>query len=142
MHPTHANTRDRRVPGLEGVLSKGIFLKFYDPTGTRHGIPTYPYRWAPEGLLTARQLRARGLRPGGQHIAAQILWRDGRRVAYLYREDLAKPKRTATPAQQVAIAKALRARRTCSTCGQLKWYYIPRSLGECLDCADHTGGAR
>ena len=55
-------------------------------------------------------------------------------MAYLYRADLALPKRQATPAQRAAIAKALRARRTCPTCGTEKPYYIPRSLGECLDC--------
>lgn len=116
-------------------------VRFYDPTGQTYGLPTYPYRWAPDGLLTTRQLRAKGLRPGGQDIAAQILWRRGRRVAYLYREDLAKPKRTATAAQLAAIGRALTARRTCPTCHRVKGYYIPRSLGECLDCADHTGGA-
>jgi hypothetical protein len=116
-------------------------LHFYDPTGCRFGIPTYPYRWAPDGLLTTRQLRAKGLRPGGQSVVAQILWRRGERVAFLYREDLAKPKRTATSAQRDAIGKALRARRTCPTCGTEKRYYIPRSLGECLDCADLSGGA-
>jgi hypothetical protein len=139
---THATTTRPRIPSLERTVSGGmIFLPFYDPTGDRYGIPTYPYRWAPAGLLTIRQLRARGLRPGGQPVLAQILWRRGKRVAYLYREDLAKPKRTATPVQLRAIAKALRARRTCTTCGTEKSYYIPRSLGECLDCADHTGGA-
>jgi len=55
-------------------------------------------------------------------------------VAYLYRADLAKPKRHATTAQLAAIAKALRARRTCPTCGLEKPYYIPRSTGECNDC--------
>ncbi|WP_344315621.1 RRQRL motif-containing zinc-binding protein, partial [Fodinicola feengrottensis] len=87
---------------------------YYDPTGRRYGLPTFPYRCAPEGMATVRQLRARGLRPGGQEIAAQIMWRRGRRVAYLYRIELAKPKRTATPAQLAAIDKALTARRTCS----------------------------
>ncbi|HUK70638.1 MAG TPA: RRQRL motif-containing zinc-binding protein [Streptosporangiaceae bacterium] len=53
----------------------------------------------------------------------------------MYREDHAKPKRTATPAQRAAINRALRARRTCPSCGNEKWYYIPRSLGECNDCA-------
>ena len=72
--------------------------------------------------------------PGGQSPTAQILWRRGLRVAYLYRADLALPKRQATPAQHAAIAKALRARRTCPTCGTEKPYYIPRSLGECPDC--------
>jgi hypothetical protein len=114
-------------------------IEFYDPDGEHYGLPTYPWRWAPDGLLTARQLRARGLRPGGQEICAQILWRHKRhrRVAYLYDEAAAKPKRAATPAQLVAVEAALRARRTCTTCGREKPYYIPRSLGECLDCAGY-----
>ncbi len=127
-----------RVPYLDNLrTARNILTEFYDPDGQRYGLPTYPYRWAPAGLLTIRQLRARGLRPGGQDIAAQILWRHRkqRRVAYLYREDQAKPKRTATTAQLVAIAKALRARRTCPTCGAEKPYCIPRSKSECNDCA-------
>jgi hypothetical protein len=67
---------------------------------------------------------------------AQILWRRRKRLitAYLYRLDLAKPKRQATPAQLVAIGKALAARRTCPTCGTENDYYIPLSTGECNDC--------
>ena len=100
------------------------------------GCPPTPTTGLLAGLLTLRQLRAKGLRPGGQDITAQILWRHRkqRRVAYLYREALALPKRKASPAQLAAIAKALRARRTCPSCGTEKPYYIPRSLGECLDC--------
>ena len=113
-----------RPPRLRG---EPTMPNFYDPEGVRHGgTPTYPYRQAPAGLLTVRQLRAEGLRPGGQEIAAQILWRKGKRVAYLYRAELAKPKRTATPAQRAAIAKALLARRTCPECGQVREYFIPR----------------
>ena len=141
MHLTHPPAPSRRndrllrqVNELETLMRRGWFIQFYDPHGTRHGMPTYPYRWAPAGLLTTRQLRARGLRPGGQDIAAQILWRRGKRVAYLYREDLAKPKRQATPAQLAAIGRALRARRTCPSCGTEKPYCIPRSKGECNDC--------
>ena len=104
---------NRRVPTLDGARHRGIFVQFYDPDGTRYGLPTYPYHWAPKGLLTIRQLRARGLRPGGQPVIAQILWNHHgtRRIAYLYRVDLAVPKRQATPAQLVAIGKALAARR-------------------------------
>ena len=126
---------NRRVPTLDGARSRGIHVEFYDPDGRRYGLPTYPYHWAPKGLLTVRQLRARGLRPGGQRPAAQIIWRKGKRVAYLYHTALALPKRTATPAQLTAIAAALRARRTCPACGQEKPYCIPRSRGECNDCA-------
>jgi rubredoxin len=126
-----------RVPYLDSLRGHGIFVTFYDPDGQRYGLPTYPYHWAPDGLLTMRQLRAKGLRPGGQSIAAQILWRHRRqrRVAYLYREDQSKPKRQATPAQLASIARALRARRTCPTCGVEKDYCIPLSTGECNDCA-------
>ncbi|AVT41588.1 hypothetical protein C6W10_17965 [Plantactinospora sp. BB1] len=121
------------------VDRSGIYVEFYDPTGNRYGFPTFPYRGAPEHLATVRQLRADGLRPGGHDPIAQILWRHRRqrRVAYLYDRRLAKPKRTATPAQQAAIAAALLARRTCPECEQVKPYYIPRRYGECLDC--HQG---
>ena len=134
MHTTASLPWNRRIPTLDGARSRGIYVQFYDPDGRRYGIPTYPYHWAPKHLYTTRQLRAQGLRPAGQSPAAQILWRRGLRVAYLYRADLALPRRQPTPAQHAAIAKALRARRTCPACGTEKPYYIPRSLGECPDC--------
>jgi hypothetical protein len=114
---------------------------FHDPTGTRYGIPTFGWRMAPDGYATRRQLRAAGLRPGGQDVAAQILWRGigGTRVAYLYRLELAKPKRTPTPAQRAALGQAMRARRTCPTCRTVRDYCIPTSLGECLPCSQSTG---
>ena len=73
-------------------------------------------------------------------MVAQILWRHKkeRRVAYLYDINHARTKRTATPAQLVAIGKALLARRTCQTCRQVKGYYIPRRYGECLDCHEEA----
>ncbi|WP_052863584.1 RRQRL motif-containing zinc-binding protein [Streptomyces niger] len=117
----------------------------YDPGGERYGIPTYPFRLAPDGLATRRQLRARGLRPGGQEIAAQLLWcsrryqpkrRCGLRVAYLYRIDLAKPVRPMTQAKRAALAKANAARRTCPKCGHDGGYTLPTSLGMCVACAD------
>ncbi|MBM0231896.1 hypothetical protein JNW91_08520 [Micromonospora sp. STR1_7] len=114
-----------------------IRAAFHDPDGTRYGIPTYWWKGAPPGYATRRQLTAAGLRPGGQPIAALVLWQGvgGTRTAHLYRLDLAAPKRTATPAQRTAIDKALTARRTCRTCHQVRPYFIPRSLGECLACA-------
>ena len=59
----------------------------------------------------------------------------GTRAAYLYRIDLAAPKRTATARQLAALDKAMTARRTCTTCYTVRPYVIPRSLGECVDCA-------
>ena len=140
MQSTASLSENRRVPVLDGARSRGIYVEFYDPDGRRYGIPTYPYHWAPKNLLTLRQLRARGLRPGGQSPIAQILWRRGKRVAYLYRADLALPRRQPTPAQLTALARALTVRRTCATCGTVKPYCMPRSTGQCNDCA--TGGYR
>ncbi|MGI5236999.1 RRQRL motif-containing zinc-binding protein [Dactylosporangium sp. CA-139066] len=125
-----------RIPVLDTQVALGMKVEFYDPDGARYGLPTYPYRWAPTHLVTRRQLRNSNLRPGGQDIAAQILWRHKgrRRVAYLYDIAHTKAKRTATPAQLAAVGKALQARRTCTSCGQERPYYIPRRYGECLDC--------
>jgi hypothetical protein len=109
----------RQAGSLLALARRGGSAQFYDPEGKRFGIPTFPYHFAPAGLLTRRQLRAQGLRPGGQNIQAQILWRHRkeRRVAYLYDITQAKPKREPTPAQLAAIAKALAARKTCPSCG-------------------------
>lgn len=114
---------------------------FWDPTGERYGIPTFPWRQAPAHLVTLRQLAARGLRPGGQGVQAQILWRSRRspgtpRKAYLYEVAKALPKRVPTPAQLAALGKALAARMTCPDCGRVCDYVLPRRLGVCLDCAD------
>jgi hypothetical protein len=120
-----------------------IRATYWDSECDLYGLPTFWWRGAPDGYATRRQLRARGLCPGGQPIAAQILWRGvgGERAAYLYRVDLARPKRTATPAVRAALAKAMRARRTCPTCRDVRPYVIPRSLGECLSCAPSEAAA-
>ena len=132
-----------RNPALDQLADRiGIRAEFYDPTGSRYGLPTFPFHYAPDGLATRRQLRAAGLRPDGQPIFAQILWRHRKqlRTAYLYRLDLAKPKRPSTPAQLQAVGKALTARRTCRHCGITRPYYIPRKTGACLVC--EPGGPR
>jgi hypothetical protein len=112
--------------------------KCFDPTGARHGIPTFPWRCAPDGYATLRQLRARGLRPGGQPIAGQVLrprYRRGPLVAHLYRLDQAKKVRPMTPGKWAALAKANLARRTCPQCRTDAGYVIPTSLGMCVPCA-------
>ncbi|MEU6340673.1 RRQRL motif-containing zinc-binding protein [Streptomyces sp. NPDC046977] len=116
------------------------FGKCYDPTGAQWGIPTYPWCLAPEGMATRRQLRSKGLRPGGQPIAAQLMRQARRRkagvlIAYLYRIDLAKPVRPMTPAKWWALAAAMTARRTCPQCRADAGYVIPGSLGTCVPCA-------
>ena len=101
-------------------------------------IPTYRWQLAPDGLATRRQLRARGLRPGGQDVAAQIerpRRRRGPLVAYLYSIEHAKPVRPMTPAKWAALAKANAARRICPNCRRDAGYVIPPSLGMCTPCA-------
>ncbi|MGA4877516.1 RRQRL motif-containing zinc-binding protein [Streptomyces lydicamycinicus] len=101
-------------------------------------LPVFRWRLAPDGYATRRQLRARGLRPGGQGVAAQLerpRRRRGPLVAYLYRVDLAKPVRPMTPAKRAALAKANAARRICPHCRTDAGYCIPRSLGTCVNCA-------
>ncbi|MEU4891934.1 RRQRL motif-containing zinc-binding protein [Streptomyces sp. NPDC044780] len=115
------------------------FGKCYDPSGARYGIPTFPWQFAPDGLATRRQLRARGLRPGGQPVQAQVMRANRRRggvqVAFLYRLDQAKPVRPMTAAKSAALAAAMLARRTCPACLTDAGYCIPTSLGLCVACA-------
>ncbi|GGV45882.1 hypothetical protein GCM10010495_74410 [Kitasatospora herbaricolor] len=109
-----------------------------DPTGEHHGgLPTYPWRFHPDpDLMTRRQLRAVGLRPGGQEPAAQVTWRNGLRFGYLFRRSLALPVRPMTAARWRAHQRMMLARRTCPLCRAVGEYCIPTSLGCCLDCAD------
>ncbi|WP_067805661.1 RRQRL motif-containing zinc-binding protein [Actinomadura formosensis] len=116
---------------------------FMDPAGDRFGIPTWSWGMAPAHLLTRAQLRERGLCPGGQPVAGQILWRSRQaarngwiRAAFLYDVRRAKPRRPATPAQLEALAKALAARRTCPRCRRDVGYVLPQRIGACLTCAD------
>ncbi|WP_435601218.1 RRQRL motif-containing zinc-binding protein [Streptomyces sp. C10-9-1] len=116
------------------------FGKCFDPAGAKYGIPTYPWRYAPDGYATRRQLRALGLRPGGQPVAAQVMRRSrGRKtgvlVGHLYRIDLAKPVRPMTSRKWGALALAMLARRTCPQCHTDAGYVIPTSLGTCVPCA-------
>ena len=113
--------------------------RFQDPDGARSGSPTYAWRAAPGHLLTRRQLRERGLCPGGRPPVARLLWSAGRtvRFAHLYDSTHARPKRVASPAQLAALGKALAARRVCPECKTERDYTIPTSLGICVDCAGY-----
>ena len=113
--------------------------------GTVEGLPALSWGWAArDKLATRRQLRALGLRPGGQEPVAVLMFQHAkpnrRRIEYarLYLIERAVPKREATPAQRAAIAKALTARRTCTQCGQVQDYYLSTISRMCGPCADRT----
>ncbi|MEV4915410.1 RRQRL motif-containing zinc-binding protein [Streptomyces tirandamycinicus] len=100
-------------------------------------LPVYRWRLAPDGLATRRQLRALGLRPGGQEVVAEVRRpRRGRGplVAYLYRIDRAQPVRPMTRAKWAALDRANAARRTCPSCRRDAGYVIPPSAGTCAPC--------
>jgi len=111
----------------------------WDPQGERHDVPTYPWGLAPDGLATRDQLRAMGLRPRGGAVA-QVMWFSRKspqpRFARLYEIAKATPPKPRSPGQLASLAAAMRARRTCPECGQIRPYCIPTSLGACAPCAD------
>lgn len=105
----------------------------------------YSWRLAPDGLATRRQLRALGLRPGGQDVVAQVEQprrRRGPLVAYLYRIDAALPVRPMTDRRAAALIKANAARHWCPACRSDAGYVIRASLGMCTPCAYPEPGQR
>ncbi|WP_327071904.1 RRQRL motif-containing zinc-binding protein [Kitasatospora sp. NBC_01302] len=115
-----------------------------DPTGERHGgLPTYPWRYAPKGLATRRQLRGMGLRPAGQEPTAQVVCRRGKRIGFLYRVEQALPVRAMTPGRATALERAMAARQTCPLCRTRYDHCLPlKTIGSCLPCTDLTDAER
>ncbi|MGC2997147.1 RRQRL motif-containing zinc-binding protein [Streptomyces sp. G35A] len=89
------------------------------------------------GLATRRQLRAMGLSPGGHEPVGRLVLRSGR-WAWLYRVDLAVPKRTPTLAQERALDRAMAARSTCPKCRRRYHYCLKRAI---LHPMQHTTSA-
>jgi hypothetical protein len=108
--------------------------------GTYNGLPLLAWGDAPSGkLATRRQLQAMGLRPNGQEPVAYLYFRyrpaHKRVFAELFLISGAAPKRTATPAQHTALAKANLARRLCRSCGRDPFYVPPAEWGKrCEQC--------
>ncbi|MEV0604548.1 RRQRL motif-containing zinc-binding protein [Streptomyces sp. NPDC050315] len=109
--------------------------------------PEFDWHSAPKNLLTRRQLRSAGLSPGGHDPVAQLRCRRCSyrprtactHLAWLYRADLAKPKRTPTLAQEWALDRAMAARQTCPRCLRRYMFCLPlKTLGCCLECHDGT----
>ncbi|MFD7811130.1 RRQRL motif-containing zinc-binding protein, partial [Streptomyces cellulosae] len=95
-------------------------------------LPVFRWRLAPDGYATRRQLRAQGLRPGGQDVAAQLerpRRRRGPLVAYLYRVDLAVPVRPMTPARRAAGGQAHPPPPLGAPGGRDAGYVVPPTRG-------------
>lgn len=119
------------VPWTEGT----VFTR-----GTYDGLPLLSWGIAPKDkLATYRQLRSRGLRPGGADPVAVLYFhcRRGMRVVFanLFLIEVAKPVRPMTPARRAAIEKACAAHRICPTCERDAGCYIRPSIGMCARCA-------
>jgi DNA polymerase-3 subunit epsilon len=86
-------------------------------------------------LKTKTQLSKLGLKPGGP-VRAHVVWQRGRRminVYHLYNAHEAVPKRPPTAAQQAALAKAQRAKRTCKRCHHVEDHQLRHQLcGACI----------
>ncbi|WP_261569339.1 RRQRL motif-containing zinc-binding protein [Frankia gtarii] len=119
---------------------------YLDPDGTHHGIPTWPYRCAPDDLYTHDQLAEMGLRPTADPVA-QVMWRPAprhrqpgqtERTAALYRlvDTLMRDAPSEALLAHLELARA--CRRICQTCGQMRGYVIPAGAGMCLDCQDQA----
>lgn len=109
----------------------------YAPAEPETTIPVFKRLCAPSGYATKRQLRAMGLRPGGQEPVAEVETR-GPKNGLLYEIARARPVRPMTLAKEYALDKAMAARQTCGTCGRRYFFVLPTSLKSCLECHDGT----
>ncbi len=109
-------------------------------------LPEYDRRTCPEGLVTRRQLREKGLSPGGHGPVAVLRckgcsYRPDQSCnhptrGWLYDVNLARPKRTPTLAQEWALDQAMAARQTCPECKCRYYFCLPlRTQGCCDPCA-------
>ncbi|WP_158842910.1 RRQRL motif-containing zinc-binding protein [Saccharothrix deserti] len=119
--------------------------------GERDGLPVFGWGTrpggVPKGLCTRRQLRAKGLRPGGADPDALLVFRHriaarAEEVCELWREEVAVPVRAMTPGRWKAHDAAMRARRFCQDPGHLAEvdHVVRGPRKQCLPCffADTT----
>lgn len=119
--------------------------------GYKDGLPILSRHCAPTHVLaTFRQLRTRGLRPGGADPVAVLYTKHTPSGACnwssLWRITDAVAVRAMTPARWASIHRALAARRTCRQCDTDTGSYLPKDRPWCdpcryeldeLDPADH-----
>jgi hypothetical protein len=127
----------RQYPWVLATVSWSDRTQF--TRGTYDGLPLLSWGIAPrDTLATYRQLRARGLRPGGADPVGVLYFhcRPGMRMVFanLYLIANAKPVRPLTAARRAAIEKACAAHRMCPECRRDAGVYIRPTIGMCADC--------
>lgn len=142
---SHALTPNPRgTPRPEPSPSSG-FRREHPSDSANPLVSEFDRTAVPENLLTRRQLRDQGLSPGGQDPVAVLRckycsYRPDQSCnhptrAWLWRRDLAKPKRVPTLAQEWALDRAMAARQTCPLCLRRYFVCLPlRTKGSCDPC--------
>ncbi|MFJ5779901.1 RRQRL motif-containing zinc-binding protein [Streptomyces sp. NPDC093094] len=108
-------------------------------------LPEHDRGAVPDSLVTRRQLRDRGLSPGGHGPVAVLRckrcsYRPDQACthptrAWLYSLQFARPKRIPTLAQEEALDRAMAARSTCPQCQRRYYFCLPlRIQGVCDPC--------
>jgi hypothetical protein len=133
----------RRYPYIRADVPWSDFEWEY-VRGWHEGLPLLAWGQAPrDKLATYRQLRKRGLRPGGQQPVAVVYFTNRKSLkktfAFLYMIVDAKPIRPMTPAKRAAIEKALAKRRTCRQCGTEAAAELPKAHRTCEPCRYQQG---
>lgn len=119
------------------------------PPRSNAALPEFDRAVCPPHLATRRQLRDRGLRPGGHNPVAVLrcrycAYRPGQACihptrAWLWDTTTALPKIVMTLGKERALDAAMAARSTCPACRRRYHYCLPlRSIGSCLECHDGT----
>jgi hypothetical protein len=140
LDPTSEHHRNFPSTAAEEPTVRDVDLYTLPPSGA---IPEFGFKQAPKGLATRRQLRAMNLSPGGHDPVAQLTWRNKKRRAWLYRIDLAKPKRVPTLAQEWALDRAMAARQSCPVCRVRFDICLPlKTLGSCFGCSAEAKSSR
>jgi hypothetical protein len=109
--------------------------------GWRNGMPLLRRGCAPRDVLaTFRQLRARGLRPGGRDHIAELVTKHRKssktNFSRLWLISDAVPVRPMTPAKYAALERAMTVRKTCRDCGDVYGRELPKDCRLCPPCRE------
>lgn len=113
--------------------------------GEHEGLPLLKRNTAPKHLLaTFRQLRARGLRPGGKDPVTVLITRHPAscktNFSSLWLISECVPVLPMTAAKHESVAKATASRRVCRECGEKAWRDLPFKFGRRCEACRYSLG--